>query len=56
MHATRVAVYFSPHLNTPALRQRKISIIVDDDSHTKLSHHKQVGLTVALVSVRYHTR
>src|ERR1700690_3970118 len=29
MHATRAAVYFMPHLNSPALRRRKLQIYVD---------------------------
>lgn len=31
MHATRAAVYFLPHLDSPALRQRKLQIFIDDD-------------------------
>lgn len=31
MHATRVAVYRMPHLDTPALRKRKLQIYIDDD-------------------------
>ena len=31
MHATRAAVYFMPHLDSPALRKRKLTIFVDDD-------------------------
>jgi hypothetical protein len=31
MHATRVAVYYLPHLDSPALRKRKLRIFVDDD-------------------------
>ena len=31
MHATRAAVYNLPHLDTPALRQRKLQILIDDD-------------------------
>jgi pyrroloquinoline quinone (PQQ) biosynthesis protein C len=31
MHATRAAVYFMPHLDSPALRKRKLQIYVDDD-------------------------
>ena len=31
MHATRAAVYKMPHLDSPALRQRKLRILVDDD-------------------------
>src|SRR6516164_11826342 len=31
MHATRAAVYHLPHLDTPALRKRKLRIFIDDD-------------------------
>ncbi len=31
MHATRAAVYFLPHLNSPGLRKRKLQIFIDDD-------------------------
>src|SRR5438874_902628 len=31
MHATRAAVYYLPHLDSPALRNRKLQIFVDDD-------------------------
>jgi len=31
MHATRAGVYFMPHLDSPALRKRKLQIYVDDD-------------------------
>jgi hypothetical protein len=31
MHATRAAVYYLPHLDSPALRQRKLQIYIDDD-------------------------
>ena len=31
MHATRAAVYFLPHLDSPALRRRKLRIFLDDD-------------------------
>jgi hypothetical protein len=31
MHATRAAVYFLPHLDSPALRKRKLRIFIDDD-------------------------
>ena len=31
MHATRSAVYYLPHLNSPALRKRKLQILIDDD-------------------------
>jgi hypothetical protein len=31
MHATRAAVYFLPHLDSPAMRRRKLRIFIDDD-------------------------
>jgi len=31
MHATRAAVYYMPHLDSPALRKRKLQILIDDD-------------------------
>jgi pyrroloquinoline quinone (PQQ) biosynthesis protein C len=31
MHATRAAVYYLPHLDSPQLRKRKLQIFVDDD-------------------------
>src|SRR5436853_276924 len=31
MHATRAAVYYLPHLDSPALRKRKLRIFTDDD-------------------------
>jgi hypothetical protein len=31
MHATRAAVYYLPHLDSPALRKRKLQIFIDDD-------------------------
>lgn len=31
MHATRAAVYYLPHLDSPALRKRKLRIFLDDD-------------------------
>ena len=31
MHATRAAVYYLPQLDSPALRKRKLQILVDDD-------------------------
>lgn len=31
MHATRAAVYWLPHLDSPALRKRKLQIFIDDD-------------------------
>jgi hypothetical protein len=31
MHATRAAVYYLPHLDSPELRKRKLRIFIDDD-------------------------
>ena len=31
IHATRAAVYYLPHLDSPALRRRKLQIFIDDD-------------------------
>jgi hypothetical protein len=31
MHATRAAVYYLPHLDSPSLRKRKLQIFLDDD-------------------------
>src|SRR5436309_11048651 len=31
MHATRAAVYYLPHLDSPAFRKRKLQIFDDDD-------------------------
>ena len=43
MHATRVAVYYLPHLDSPALRQRKLRIFLDDDGLTGGdTHHYQL--------------
>src|SRR5215831_11934990 len=43
MHATRAAVYFLPHLDSPALRKRKLQIFVDDDGLADGdTHHYQL--------------
>ena len=43
MHATRVMVYFLPHLDTPALRARKLQIYIDDDGlGDGDTHHAQL--------------
>jgi hypothetical protein len=43
MHATRAAVYYLPHLDTPALRKRKLQILVDDDGLPEGdTHHYQL--------------
>jgi hypothetical protein len=31
MHATRAGVYYLPHLDSPAMRKRKLQIFIDDD-------------------------
>ncbi len=43
MHATRAAVYYLPHLDSPALRKRKLRIFIDDDGLAKGdTHHYQL--------------
>jgi hypothetical protein len=43
MHATRAAVYYMPHLDSPALRKRKLQIFVDDDGlPAGDTHHYQL--------------
>jgi hypothetical protein len=43
MHATRAAVYHLPHLDAPALRQRKLRIYIDDDGlRNGDTHHYQL--------------
>jgi hypothetical protein len=50
MHATRAAVYYLPHLNSPALRIRKLRILIDDDGLPKGdTHHYQ--LTRAFLNI-----
>jgi len=45
MHATRAAVYYLPHLDSPALRKRKLQIFVDDDGLPGGdTHHYQLTL------------
>ena len=44
MHATRVAVYYLPYLDSPALRRRKLRILMDDDRLPgDDSHHYQLA-------------
>ena len=44
MHATRAAVYYLPHLDAPALRQRKLRIFNDDDGLPDGdTHHYQLS-------------
>jgi pyrroloquinoline quinone (PQQ) biosynthesis protein C len=50
MHATRAAVYYLPHLDSPALRKRKLQIFIDDDGLPDGdTHHYQ--LTRAFLSI-----
>ena len=50
MHATRAAVYHLPHLDSPALRKRKLQIFIDDDGLPDGdTHHYQ--LTRAFLSI-----
>ena len=50
MHATRAAVYYLPHLDSPALRQRKLRILIDDDGLPGgETHHYQ--LTRAFLNI-----
>jgi len=56
MHATRAAVYYLPHLDSPALRKRKLQIFVDDDGlpggdthHYQLTRaFRSIGAKIAL--------
>jgi len=44
MHATRAAVYHLPHLDSPALRKRKLRIFLDDDGLAGGdTHHYQLA-------------
>ncbi|MBV8132054.1 MAG: hypothetical protein JO282_06015 [Alphaproteobacteria bacterium] len=50
MHATRAAVYYLPHLDSPALRKRKLRILIDDDGLPEGdTHHYQ--LTRAFLNI-----
>src|SRR6267142_7295428 len=44
MHATRAAVYYLPYLDSPALRKRKLRILMEDDGLPgDDSHHYQLA-------------
>src|ERR1051325_10787145 len=44
MHATRAAVYYLPHLDSPGLRKRKLRILIDDDGLPGgNTHHYQLA-------------
>jgi pyrroloquinoline quinone (PQQ) biosynthesis protein C len=50
MHATRAAVYYLSHLDSPTLRKRKLQIFIDDDGLPDGdTHHYQ--LTRAFLSI-----
>jgi hypothetical protein len=50
MHATRASVYYLPHLDSPALRKRKLQIFIDDDGLPDGdTHHYQ--LTRAFIEI-----
>jgi hypothetical protein len=53
MHATRAAVYFLPHLDSPQLRRRKLQVFIDDDGLPRGdTHHYQ--LTRAFRNIGAH--
>lgn len=54
MHATRAAVYYLPYLDSPALRKRKLQILIDDDGLPGGdTHHYQ--LTRAFLNIGAET-
>src|SRR6266446_2408906 len=53
MHATRAAVYYLPHLDSPALRQRKLQIFNDDDGLPGGdTHHYQLSRAFRNIGAR----
>lgn len=53
MHATRAAVYFLPNLDSPALRQRKLQIFIDDDGLPNGdTHHYQLTRAFTHIGAR----
>ena len=55
MHATRAAVYYLPHLDSPALRKRKLTIFVDDDGLPGGdTHHYQLTRAFKNIGARCH--
>src|SRR5690242_10220338 len=53
MHATRVAVYHLPHLDSPELRRRKLEIFVDDDGLAGGdTHHYQLTRAFQAIGAR----
>jgi hypothetical protein len=53
MHATRAAVYFMPHLDSPAMRKRKLQIFVDDDGLPGGdTHHYQLTRAFAHIGAK----
>jgi hypothetical protein len=53
MHATRAAVYYLPHLDSPAMRKRKLMIFIDDDGLPGGdTHHYQLTRAFARTGAR----
>jgi hypothetical protein len=63
MHATRAAVYYLPHLDSPALRKRKLQIFIDDDGlaggdthHYQLTRaFRNIGASIRLEDEEFGT-
>jgi hypothetical protein len=54
MHATRAAVYYLPHLDSPALRQRKLQIFNDDDGSPRGdTHHDQLSRAFRNIGAKF---
>src|SRR5579863_8213365 len=54
MHATRAAVYHLPHLDSPAMRKRKLMIFIDDDGLPGGdTHHYQLTRAFGNVGARF---
>jgi hypothetical protein len=54
MHATRAAVYYLPHLDSPALRKCKLRIFVDDDGLPGGdTHHYQLTRAFRNIGARF---
>jgi hypothetical protein len=54
MHATRAAVYFLPHLDSPAMRKRKLRIFIDDDGLPGGdTHHYQLSRAFRNIGARF---
>src|SRR5262252_10743872 len=54
MHATRAAVYYLPHLDSPAMRKRKLQIFVDDDGLPGGdTHHYQLTRAFGSIGAKF---